>query len=237
MSKKKYKVTMHGRARVVERVGALTKKDVNNLFRNAIQKGKSPSDFKPPVSTFLLSKQRKGSQVKLYRNMVFVYRYRNLITTYPLPDKYKHIIELEKEHDKLISELLSIKKPELIKMFTDNISMLISMVKLNISLNICADSETVEKHVEIVLKIKNILAVLIDKFQKSVEDDTIIDNDENLIMNIDILYNDLLETSNKMIATKEDRKKLAKDFIKMSFKMLKYIGILESNNFYLVQNQ
>ena len=84
------KVSNHAKLRIRERTD-LNHHERKNLFKSALEKGKSPQDIKDErIRRYLESKQRKA-KVKLYLDYVFVYSKNNkqLYTMYKLPAKVK----------------------------------------------------------------------------------------------------------------------------------------------------
>lgn len=168
--KKKYKVTYHGRQRIIERIGAYKRKDVYKVFDTAMKKGYSPGDLDKPLSTYLLSKCKRGTQVKLYNDMIFIYKYKNLITTYRLPTKYKRLMWYKEKMDEYCKEFVHVKIPKLLEDLLKSSSMFISMVEIGVSINILGDTETFGTLVEKYVRISSLIKVLKDKLQYDADD-------------------------------------------------------------------
>lgn len=84
------KLSKHGKIRLRERT-PLNHKERAILINNILTKGKSPEQVKDnKLRSYLNSKQRWNSKVKLYEDYVFVYskNSKRLYTMYKLPEEF-----------------------------------------------------------------------------------------------------------------------------------------------------
>lgn len=81
------KVTKHGRKRLKERN---INQGRNGIFTSARLRGKTSFYFEGEFRDYLISRMSSGIQVKVYKNNIYIYsrNSKNLITTYPVPEKY-----------------------------------------------------------------------------------------------------------------------------------------------------
>ena len=95
------KVTKHGRKRLKQRN---INQGRNGISNNARMYGKTKRYFEGEFYEYLLNKSLRGCSIKVYKNDIFIFgkTSKNLITTYPIPEKYlpveKYLIEEEKMH-------------------------------------------------------------------------------------------------------------------------------------------
>ena len=86
------KITTHAKQRLRHRFdyrsGSMT-----SLFSKALRGGISPHNMTDgAIKSYLLGKLGKRNvKIKLYQNIVFVYKNKHLITAYELPKKYKNV--------------------------------------------------------------------------------------------------------------------------------------------------
>lgn len=81
------KVTKHGRKRLKERN---INQGRNGIYTSARLRGKTSFFFEREFRDYLESRMSSGVQVKVYKNNIYIYsrNSKNLITTYPVPEKY-----------------------------------------------------------------------------------------------------------------------------------------------------
>ena len=81
------KVTKHGRKRLKERN---VNQGRNGIFTSARLRGKTSFYYEGDFRDYLVSRMSSGVQVKVYKNNIYIYsrNSKNLITTYPVPEKY-----------------------------------------------------------------------------------------------------------------------------------------------------
>lgn len=82
------KISNHAKRRIVERT-YFNHRERKQLFRNALDKGKSVKQIKDKnINKYLASKQTKTVRIKLYKDYVFVYgkNSKTLYTMYKLPE-------------------------------------------------------------------------------------------------------------------------------------------------------
>lgn len=82
------KISKHAKIRMKERL-SLKQTEMRQIFRLALKHGKCISDIKSQrIKRYLMSKKRFNSQVRLYRDYVFIYSKNGLrlYTMYKLPE-------------------------------------------------------------------------------------------------------------------------------------------------------
>lgn len=87
------KLSQHSKLRIRERT-TFNHKERRQLFKNALQNGKSINDIKDKrVRNFINSKQQYNSKIKLYKDYVFIYSKNShqLYTMYELPEELKGV--------------------------------------------------------------------------------------------------------------------------------------------------
>ena len=87
------KLSQHSKLRIRERT-TFNHKERRQLFKNALQNGKSSNDIKDKrVRNFINSKQQYNSKIKLYKDYVFIYSKNShqLYTMYELPEELKGV--------------------------------------------------------------------------------------------------------------------------------------------------
>lgn len=152
-----YYITKHGKTRMSERADMGRQKDIQNIFKKALNKGYSPADFPEPLQSYLKSKSRNGSKLKVYDDKIFIYKNHTLITSYPFPQ----------ERQKELTEFLSMKS-ELENMTNDeakssllsDLGMLISLLKIQKSVGLYENSfEQLENYFNHMIDLINILVL------------------------------------------------------------------------------
>lgn len=86
------KLSKHSKKRLIERANIRNNQKL--YFRTALKKGKTWYDIKDKkLRTYLKSKQRVNSRIKLYDNKLFIYskNKKQLYTIYELPTIYRHL--------------------------------------------------------------------------------------------------------------------------------------------------
>lgn len=245
MSRKKYQVSVHGRDRIRQRTEYSRSKDIDRLFQKAVQDGKSPSEFKPPFSNFLKSKLQEGKKIKVYQNLIFIYKNHKLITSYRVPDKYMRQLQIEKQQDAIKRTLSGVKNKQLREDFLQNLDMYISLAQLGHSIIIYQDAETIEKMVEMWLRIKTILLEF--KIRIGTEDFTpeLVLDDANIVDYSRACYIEFssLTTNfvgfgaNKKDKTKGERNQDKRDFSRLVTEIERCVEFIHEKNYYLVQSQ
>ena len=152
-----YYITKHGKTRMSERADMGRQKDIQNIFKKALNKGYSPADFPEPLQSYLKSKSRNGSRLKVYDDKIFIYKNHTLITSYPFPrERQKELTEFllmkskieNMTNDEVKSELLS------------DLSMLISLLKIQKSVGLYENSfEQLENYFNHVVDLINMLVL------------------------------------------------------------------------------
>ena len=95
------RVTKHGKKRLKQRN---INQGRNGISNNARMYGKTMRYFDGEFYEYLLNRSLRGCSVKVYKNDIYIFgkTSKNLITTYPIPDKYlpveQYLIEEEKMH-------------------------------------------------------------------------------------------------------------------------------------------
>lgn len=81
------KVTKHGRKRLKERNNDCGR---NGIFSLAKIRGMMSLSFEGEFHGYLESKMNRGAMVKVYKNNIYIYSKgaKNLITTYPVPERF-----------------------------------------------------------------------------------------------------------------------------------------------------
>jgi hypothetical protein len=92
MTRRKIKVTSHARSRARERLGVSYHAQVNKSFNDAIRYGHPMQDFNGEFSVYLARKKLKYGKnlgIKVYMDIIVIYRNKTVITTYKVPDKFQ----------------------------------------------------------------------------------------------------------------------------------------------------
>lgn len=94
------RVTRHGRKRLKQRN---INQGRNGISNNARMYGKTKRYFEGEFYEYLLSKSSRGCSVKVYKNDIYIYgkTSKNLITTYPIPEKFLPVEQYLIEEDKM----------------------------------------------------------------------------------------------------------------------------------------
>ena len=243
---KNYHVSLHGKERVRQRTDYSRSRDIEKLFQRAVTCGKSPSDFKPPFSDFLKSKLDHGSKVKVYQNLIFIYKDRKLITSYPVPKRYLLQLNLDKKKDQIRSETSGMNNKELRTLFISKLDMLISLVQINRSMKILSDDYTFGELNEMCLKINVMLNILqcrinpreLEYEQQEINDENIIDYMKSLQANFAVLTSNYVGFgATKGSKTSSERKNDSNEFFMLTEELQRCTAFLESKSFYLIQNQ
>lgn len=93
------RVTKHGKKRLKQRN---VNQGRNGISNNARMYGKTKRYFDGEFYEYLLNKSLRGCSVKVYKNDIYIFgkTSKNLITTYPIPEKFlpveQYLIEKEK---------------------------------------------------------------------------------------------------------------------------------------------
>ena len=84
-------ITNHARDRIGERTGITRKRERDKLSQQARRRGLAPDYFYGNFRSFLFSKayQKGHVKIKVYKECIFVYRGKNLLTMYPVPEVFK----------------------------------------------------------------------------------------------------------------------------------------------------
>lgn len=82
------KVSKHGKKRMRERTD-FNHTERKNLFRQALDKGKSKQDIKTEEIKRYVGSKEKGCKIKLYKDYLFIYskHRKQLYTMYKLPEE------------------------------------------------------------------------------------------------------------------------------------------------------
>lgn len=245
MARKKYQVSVHGRDRIRQRTEYSRSKDIDKLFQKAVRDGKSPSEFKPPFSNFLKSKLQEGKKIKVYQNLIFIYKNHKLITSYKVPERYLRQLALERQQDAIKRTFSGMKNKKLREDFLQCLDMYVSLAQLGHSIIIYQDEETVEKMVEMWLKIKTILLefkirIGVDEFTPEVviDDANIIDYSKACYIEfISLTTNFVGFGANKNDKTKGQRNQDKRDFTRLITEIDRCVDFIHEKNYYLVQSQ
>ena len=95
MSRKRFKVTDHARKRAKERLDVSFHAEVNKEYKNALRYGHPVLDYEGDFKKFLLYKKnssknrKKNTGIKVFKEIVFIYSGRTMITAYKVPEKFK----------------------------------------------------------------------------------------------------------------------------------------------------
>ena len=86
------KVSVHAKQRLRHRFDYKSS-SMTSLFSRALHHGVSPYNMTDgAIKNYLLGKLiRHNVKIKLYQNIVFVYKNKHLITAYELPKRYKNV--------------------------------------------------------------------------------------------------------------------------------------------------
>lgn len=243
---KNYHVSVHGKERVRQRTDYSRSRDIEKLFQRAVTYGKSPADFKPPFSDFLKSKLDHGTKIKVYQNLIFIYKDRKLITSYQVPKRYLFQLNIDKKKDQIRAETSEMNNKELRTLFLSKLDMLISLVQINRSMKILSDDYTFGELNEIYLKVNVMLHVLqgrigskeIEYEQQELTDETIIDYLKSLQTNFAVLTSNYVGFgATKNSKTASERKHDANEFSQLTEEIQRCADFLKSKSFYLIQNQ
>ena len=87
---KNMKVSHHAKQRARERIdGPTNKYQKNQLFTKALQKGVPAKNYSGPFREYLNNKlNHKGTNIKVYKNNIYVYNNRVVLTVFPVPQMY-----------------------------------------------------------------------------------------------------------------------------------------------------
>lgn len=245
MSRKKYQVSVHGRDRIRQRTEYSRSRDIDKLFQKAVKDGKSPSEFKPPFSNFLKSKLQEGKKIKVYQNLIFIYKNHKLITSYKVPEKYMRQLALEKQQDNIKRTFSGMKNKQLREDFLQCLDMYVSLAQLGHSIIIYQDEETIEKMVEMWLKIKTMLLefkirIGTEEFvpELVLDDANIIDYSKACYIEFSSLTTNFVGFgANKNDKTKGERNKDRRDFSRLITEIDRCVEYIHEKNYYLVQSQ
>lgn len=93
------RVTKHGKKRLKQRN---INQGRNGISNNARMYGKTKRYFDGEFYEYLLNKSSRGCSIKVYKNDIYIYgkTSKNLITTYPIPEKYLPVEQYLIEDDK-----------------------------------------------------------------------------------------------------------------------------------------
>lgn len=95
------RVTKHGRKRLKQRNVNQCRNGISN---NARKYGKTKRYFEGEFYEYLLNRTSRGCSVKVYKNDIYIFgkTSKNLITTYPIPERFlpieQYLIESDKRH-------------------------------------------------------------------------------------------------------------------------------------------
>ena len=95
MSRPRFKVTDHARKRARERLDVSYHAEVNKEYRNALRYGHPVAEYEGEFLKFLTykknsnSRRSKNTGIKVFKDTIFIYRGRTIITTYKVPEKFK----------------------------------------------------------------------------------------------------------------------------------------------------
>lgn len=96
-------VSQHAKVRFRERTSLCKGKEMVRLFTLAKQCGKSPDHFAGEFYDFLKARKGHNLKIKVYQEMAFIYKHRNLITVYPVPEQFtptkEHTVTYFKENN------------------------------------------------------------------------------------------------------------------------------------------
>lgn len=106
MTKPRFRVTRHARDRAKERLNVSYHAEVNKEYKNAIRYGHPIVDYDGDFLKFLKYKKahnkRKNIGIKVYKDVVFIYNGRVMITSYKVPEKFKPTSNYLKNKNKKI---------------------------------------------------------------------------------------------------------------------------------------
>lgn len=93
MSRRKLRVTTHARIRARERMNLSYHSEVNKEYNNALRYGHPVDKYRGDFAKFLSykknQKKNKARGLKVYKDMVFIYNGKTVLTSYPVPEKFR----------------------------------------------------------------------------------------------------------------------------------------------------
>lgn len=140
LTRRKYTLTNHGKNRIKERSNVSDLKDIERLFADAVHHGKTWNSFEPPFSDFLKSKVH-NSKVKVFKNMVFIYKGKTLITSYMVPEKYIRQVRVDNKKHQYHQSLSGVKNSELRSKLFRDLDMMVSLLIFNLSMEVPVEEE------------------------------------------------------------------------------------------------
>ena len=243
---KTYVITNHGKERVKTRGGYDRKQEVLALFKNALRNGKSPSEFKPPFSDFLKSKLNRGAQVKVYSNMIFIYKNKTLITCYLVPERYLQQISDEKRRKSIRNSFSGMHNKQLRNEFLRSLEMLCSYCIIGLSIKILEEPDSKRELVELWEKTGFILDELYIRIGGDDEQvSSLVLDDDSLVPIMKESIQGLRDTTQGMLGfggaraskTSGQHKRDRKNFYAYLLDLKVILEYLNTRNFFLVQNQ
>lgn len=241
---KKYTVSKHGKQRVRQRSKYATNTEINKLFKLAMKYGKTCKDFNPPFLDYLKNKQKKGAHVKVFKELIFVYKGSVLITAYEIPEKYQKQLTMEKNFNLLLKEVYRDggSKSDLVNVMKKDLTMLLDFITLSRSTHIKYDENKFKelKHIGGRCKIagqcfnRNIKNEKQGVLLYDVDDANITVVAKECLVGLDKLKNMGTKKKNKSKGIIEIERQHISDLLKT---MNKCIRVMKVNNYYMIQNQ
>lgn len=87
-------LTKHGEERIRKRIG-INKKSINKMKKLAFDKGVAHKDVIGSLKKYydyLFFKNKTATNVRIYSNYVWIFTNDKLVTVFPMPNKYKNVI-------------------------------------------------------------------------------------------------------------------------------------------------
>ena len=232
---RRYTVTKHGLQRMKQRSNYTRNKDIQKLFVKAVKCGKNPTDFKPPFSDFLKNKLYKGSKVKVYAGMIFIYKNSKLLTSYAVPDNFKQQL-LQNRVEREVMKHLN-KVPNIVKLdkFLSIVDGFIRMVHTNISVDIYCDEQNLKEIDEVWYRAMKIGEAILASTKNTKYKSNIALNEQNIVKIMrdtnDSLYNTVFDNDDMT-----EKQVKANIFHDMS-DLMRCLLYISKRSYFLIQNQ
>lgn len=232
---KRYTVTRHGFERAKQRSNYTRNKDIQKLFEKAVRYGKNPTNFKPPFSDYLKNKLVRGSKVKVYAGMIFIYKNSKLLTTYAVPEQYKQQIVQDRMEREIMQHLNKV--PNIVKLneFISLMDGFIKLVHTNISLDIYCDEKTLKEIDEVWFKTVRVGKAIMSSTHNTKYKSNLALNERNVVSIMretnDSLFKNVFD--NDKLTARQVRANIFHDISDLMW-CLMYIS---KRSYFLVQNQ
>lgn len=232
---RRYTVTKHGLQRMKQRSSYTRNKDIQKLFVKAVKQGRNPTDFKPPFSDFLKKKIYKGSKVKVYAGLIFIYKNSKLLTSYPVPDNFKRQLVQDRVEREVMKHLNKV--PNIVKLnkFISLMDGFIKLVHTNISLDMYCDEASLKEIDEVWFRAIKIGEAILASTKNTKYKSNISLNENNVVdimrMTNDSLFNTVFD-NDKMT----EKQVKANIFHDMS-DLMRCLVYVSKRSYFLVQNQ